>query len=353
MRKTILPIFLANAGCSDRCVFCNQLAVESIHCNASVEIVKAEIDRQIRYLRGSEIQLAFYGGTFTAIPEQQQLSLLRYAKQMIDCGEISSVRVSTRPDVLTPDIVQNLYTHGVTDVEIGAQSLCDSVLVACNRRHDYAAVCRGVKCLNQAGVRSGLHLMTGLPGETDKTFLLTLQRLLQLSPDMLRIHPTIILRNTELERLYYRGEYLPQTMEQALTSASWLKLFAQSRGIKVIRTGIQPSDELRDGKVVAGPFHPAFGEMADNCSFFCLMELLIRETGCRNFACNRKEYSKVVGQRRANIAKLEAKYAAKVNVVADDSLQCGEISSSCGIVKSISSIVDTIDYYKYISILGG
>ncbi|MFA6074455.1 MAG: radical SAM protein [Negativicutes bacterium] len=351
MKKTILPIFLANAGCSDRCVFCNQSAVESNCCSALLAEVTTEINRQLEYLRNTDIQLAYYGGTFTSIPFEQRLALLKFGKILVDRGTVSSIRVSTRPDALDIETVQQLKNHGVTEVEIGAQSLCDSVLTANNRRHTYEAVVNSVQRVKNAGLIAGIHLMTGLMGETQETYLLTLQRLMQLAPDMLRIHPTLVLRGTKLEQLFFEGRYNPQTMKQALVTASWLKLVARSQGIRVIRTGIQPSDELRNGQVVAGPFHPAFGEMVDSVGFYCLLYLLIKNYGVDSFVCSKSELSKVVGQRKDNIRRLEAKFATTLKISVSDLLMPGEIVIVNGLSKNVLSLVDMLSYYDYLKIM--
>ena len=347
MKKTILPIFLANAGCSDRCVFCNQRAVESHYCGTLLEEVTAEINRQLEYLQGTDIQLAYYGGTFTSIPLEQQLALLQLGKRLIERGVISALRVSTRPDALGLETVQLLKSHGVTEVEIGAQSLCDRVLSANNRRHSYDDVVNSVRRLKNAGLISGIHLMTGLIGETADTYLLTLQRLELIAPAMLRIHPTLVLKNTKLEQLYLNGAFQPQTMQQALTTASWLKLFAQSRGIKVIRTGIQPSAELQNGQIVAGPFHPAFGEMADSVGYYCLLFLSIKNQAQTSFVCNNRELSKVLGNRKANLWRLQAAFAKTIEVVGSSAVPAGELVTADGLVGNVLSLVKTMEYRDY------
>jgi len=344
MKKTILPIFLANAGCTDRCVFCNQRAVEGDYCGILLEEVTAKIDRQLEYLKVPDIQLAYYGGTFTAIPPEQQLMLLQLGKRLIDRGIIADMRVSTRPDALDKDTVQRLQSYGVTEVEIGAQSLCDAVLSANNRRHSYEDVVNSVQRVKDAGLVVGIHLMTGLLGETEQTYLLTLQRLLQIAPDMLRIHPVLVLKYTRLERLFLNGEYRPQTMQQALIAASWLKMIAESGGIKVIRTGIQPSAELQNGHIVAGPFHPAFGELVDSIGYYCLLYLLINNYGARSFVCNFRELSKVLGNRRENIRRLEKKFATTFEITGSSSVAEGEIVTADGSVGTVLALVKAIKF---------
>ncbi|MEI6285159.1 MAG: radical SAM protein [Bacillota bacterium] len=351
MKKAILPIFLANAGCLDRCVFCNQRAVERNYCNTLQEEVTAEINRQLLYLTKTDVQLAFYGGTFTALPDDQQLMLLQLGKNYIDGGKISSIRVSTRPDALDDSCVNLLKTFGVTAVEIGAQSLVDSVLIANNRRHTYDDVATSVARVKKSGMTVGIHLMTGLVGETDETNLLTLQRLAQMVPDMLRIHPTIVLRGTKLEQLFLEGKYCPQTMQQAITSASWLKLVAQSKGITVIRTGIQPSEELQNGQVVAGPFHPAFGELCDSAGFYVLLYILLKRHIVNDLFCSPKDLSKIIGQQRKNITRLETKFEKKIILSVSNLIASGTIETSTCSSTHLSSLVEKLGYNEYKEIL--
>ena len=338
-KNIILPVFLDNAGCVSRCSFCNQQAVESAQTIVSVDKIRFEIERQLRYLPRTGLELAFYGGTFTALPADVQVSLLDLAEEYYVRGIIRAVRISTRPDALNENIVTLLKRYHVTTVEVGAQSLSDKILRVNNRRHSYRAVQLGIDLLKNSGITTGLHLMTGLLGDDETEYLLTVERLINVAPDFIRIHPTLVLSGTYLEELWKKGEYVAQSVQQALTQAAWLKITANSNGVKVLRMGLQPSAELNCANVIAGPFHPAFAEKVDNLINLWMLDWLIVQGCQREIFCNPQDLSKVIGQKRCNVRALLDVKQLPIQVICDsnvpkDSLYCYQNAISISGVKS-------------------
>jgi histone acetyltransferase (RNA polymerase elongator complex component) len=221
---------------------------------------------------------------------------------------VTAIRVSTRPDSLTEPVVEELARSGVATVEIGAQSLQDVVLQASGRGHDAASVAEAVALLRRQGLRVGIQLMVGLPGDTAEGCRRSMAAALGLSPDFLRLYPTLVLAGTELASRYRRGDYRPLDLEEALHVCKRLLLMARREGVPIIRMGVQPTEELdRPGVVLAGPRHPAFRQLVEGALYTDLLLRLCGEEEPCLVRCHPSRVSDVVGQRRANIRHLAAR----------------------------------------------
>lgn len=267
MKHFIIPIFIPHLGCPHQCVFCNQQKITGVH----TDIVPAEVAHIIdSYLADITqdyfIEAAFYGGSFTALPEKVQKALLGPASERMAAGRIDAIRLSTRPDCINKENLSLLYDMGVRTIELGVQSFSEEVLSLSERGHVQADIYKAVALIRSQGRFSlGLQLMPGLPGDDMLQWQDTIERTIALKPDMARIYPTIILQGTKLADMYEAGLYKPLSLQGAIKAAALGKILFSQVGIKVIRTGLQSSLELDSGKaVLAGPYHPAFGEMVEN-----------------------------------------------------------------------------------------
>jgi histone acetyltransferase (RNA polymerase elongator complex component) len=309
MTPLIIPIFLPNAGCRGRCLFCNQkTAAEGLPAPSSIQraietsLVRLPIDRQER-----EKQVAFYGGSFTALKKEEQVCYLKAVQPFFTSSLIHSIRISTRPDALDKETLQMLKEHGVKTVELGTQSMIDEVLLLSNRGHSAKDTISAVSRLKEWGFETGLQLMIGLPGDSFVRFLQTLDRVIELRPDFVRIHPTLVLRGAPLETLWKAGEYTPLSLEETI---EWLKkglLKLERVSIPVARIGLQPTKEL-EKDLLAGPFHPALHQLVDSAIFFDMAMSLLhvsQKNGKALFLCHPKEVSNLRGQRNGNILKLK------------------------------------------------
>lgn len=257
-RRRIFPIFVPHAGCPNDCVFCNQKRISGSLLPASAETVRSAL---AALEPGSGYELAFYGGSFTAIPENEQEALLAAVLPARASGTVSSIRVSTRPDAVTPEKLARLRAYGVETVELGAQSMCDEVLLRSGRGHTCADTVRAAKLVKDAGFALILQLMTGLLGSDDARDIETARAVAALAPDGVRIYPTVILRETPLYELWREGRYREHTVVDAVRVCAHILPIFDEAGIPVIRLGLNPSDELSGGAAVGGAYHPALGEL--------------------------------------------------------------------------------------------
>ena len=309
MTPIIIPIFLPNAGCRERCLFCNQKA--SGDGLPSFFSVRNFIETSLRGFpldkNDRENQIAFYGGSFTAIHREDQIRYLKEAQPFLSSGLIDSIRVSTRPDALGEETLSLLKEFRVKTIEIGTQSMIDQVLLLANRGHRAEDTISATTRLKRWGFEIGIHLMIGLLGDTFDHFLQTLDRVIELRPDFVRIHPTLVLKGAPLEILWRTGKYSPLPLEEAI---QWLKkglLKLERASIPVARVGLQPTKEL-EKNFLAGPYHPALHQLIDSAIFFDMAVSLLQisqENGQALFLCHPKEVSNLRGQRNENILRLK------------------------------------------------
>jgi len=314
-RPLIIPIFLPHLGCRERCIFCNQKTTAKETPSPSSVRKFIETSR-LRFPSGKENvekQVAFYGGSFTAISQEDQIRYLKEVQPFLSSGQIDSIRISTRPDALNEKILSLLKEYKVKTIEIGAQSMNDQILLLANRGH-WAKDTRSVTLrLRSLGFEVGLQLMIGLPGDTFKRFLQTLDQVIELKPDFIRIHPTLVLKGAPLEDLWRAGNYSPMSLEEAV---QWLKkglLKLERASIPVARIGLQPAEEW-ERHFLAGPFHPALHQIIDSEIAFDMAQHLFRASPNGSqavFLCHPKEVSNLRGQRNQNIRRLKDQFQLK------------------------------------------
>jgi histone acetyltransferase (RNA polymerase elongator complex component) len=311
-RPLIIPVFLPYLGCRECCLFCNQkVAAQQIHPPSSVqEFIQSSLIKFPSDKNNGERQVAFYGGSFTAIHRDEQIRYLKEVRPFLLSGMIDSLRISTRPDALDEDTLSLLKEHGVKTVEIGAQSMIDEVLSLSQRGHRAEDTFAATQRLKQSGFEVGLQLMIGLPGDTFGRFLQTLDRVIDLKPDFVRIHPTLVLKGAPLEFLWKDKEYFPLSLKEAI---DWLKagvLRLERASIPVARIGLQPTKDLEE-HLIAGPYHPALRQLVDSSIFFDMARYLLENYANGSeaiFLCHPKEVSNLQGQRNENILKLKEQF---------------------------------------------
>ena len=264
----MIPFFIPHVGCPYVCTFCNQSRItgQSGISHLTPVYIKNTITEYVGSKRNDKFwEVAFYGGSFTAIHTELQHQLLAPASEMLKSGIIDGIRCSTRPDAVGDEAITLLQSYGVKTVELGVQSMNDGILVDAKRGHTAQEVVDAVDRLKQRGMIVGVQLLPGLKGETWETILETAIAVVKLKPDFVRIYPVLVIENTELAEQYRSGEYKPLSTDQAITYCAFLKEWFEEHNIEVIRTGLQSTDELDSGdSLVAGPYEPAMGELVVN-----------------------------------------------------------------------------------------
>lgn len=317
-KRRIIPLFIPHAGCPNQCVFCDQKKISGASTPVTPEQVRREIETALPRA-GAGCELAFYGGSFTAMELAVQRRLLEAAAPFVQSGAVGSIRLSTRPDAVDDRVCELLREYGVTTVELGCQSMDQRVLELSMRGHSAQDTVRAVGLLREYGFSVVLQMMTGLPGDTGAESWATARRLIALQPDAVRIYPTVVLRGTRLQQMMEDGTYVPQTVEQAVDLCAGLYGLFLEAGIPVIRMGLNPTELLSAGEAVAGAYHPALGELV-------LSELYLRRARCLFdqvepgarvvLEVHPSRVSVMVGQKRRNLTALQAEFGlGRIKVV--------------------------------------
>jgi len=323
MKPLIVPFFISHQGCLHRCIFCDQAKISGGegHFPTAAELL-AKINSYRASGKRKSVEVAFYGGTFTSLPQPVREQLLIPLQPLLAGGDICSIRVSTRPDAVDPGIAEFLVRFGVRTVELGVQSMDDEVLALAGRGHITAHVAQACSILQGAGLTVGMQLMPGLPGDTAKRALASLARVLALRPDFLRIYPTLVIAGTKLAALFHAGEYTPMPLAEAVRLCKIMLHAILATGVKVIRIGLQPTGELEStGTILAGPYHPAFRQLVESALCYDLLYKLTGEIAAKvpvTVFCAPAGVSDTAGQRRGNLQRLERELGVKVAAVRTD-----------------------------------
>lgn len=262
-RRLIIPVFIPFGGCPHQCVFCDQKGITGKAEMPSLVEVRETVEAYLSTWKGKgEKEAAFYGGSFTALPIETQRGYLETAAEFVKASRLDSLRLSTRPDCVDGEIISFLKGYPVATVELGAQSMNDEVLRASGRGHTAGQTAEAVKLLKDSSMKTGLQLMPGLPGDTRETVAETVREVIRLSPDFVRLYPSLVLKDTPLHRMYVSGAYTPWPLEEMVEVCAEAKRMLDAADIPIIRMGLQTTDDLVES-FVAGPFHPSFRQLVE------------------------------------------------------------------------------------------
>ena len=328
MKHINVALFVPDEGCPHRCSFCNQKTISGKVTPLKTEDIISAVETAISGNKDtSEGEIAFFGGSFTAIERSYMLSLLKTAKPYIDKGLFKGIRISTRPDKIDEEVLLLLKEYGVTSIELGCQSMSNEVLSMNNRGHTAEDVVKAGKLIKEYGFEFGVQMMTGLYGDTDETAIKTAEKLISLNPDTARIYPTVVLEGTHLASLYKEGKYKPQTVEEAVNLCSKLLQIFYENNIPVIRLGLHSGGNVEEG-YMAGAYHPAFREKCESAVYYKRVKEMLIERGIKNgeikITVGSKFVSQMTGQGKENIKKL-SEDGYKVKILQDNLLKKYEI----------------------------
>lgn len=265
-KHAIIPIFIPHKGCPNDCVFCNQRKITA----RGEDVTPEDIHNTIRTYMSTlsrmnldTVELSFFGGSFTGIPMDEQKKFLEVAKEYKDNGIVDKIHLSTRPDYINRDILDNLKCYDVDVIELGVQSFVPEVLSASKRGHDASCVYRSCQLIKEYGFTLGIQLMIGLPGDTLEYDVYSAKEAVSLKPDIARLYPTVVIKDTELFDLMTEGNYKPMDEEDAVNRTAVMYRILTNAGINVIRVGLKSSDIICDPTITSGTFHPAFRQLVE------------------------------------------------------------------------------------------
>ena len=328
MKHSNVAIFVPHNGCPHCCSFCNQVKITGKQKQPTPQDVinSANIAINSKAYNPLFSEIAFFGGSFTAIERTYMVSLLETAYQYIKDKKFSGIRISTRPDCIDDEILFLLKKYGVTSIELGAQSMCDDVLSANMRGHTVADVVNASQLIKKYGFNLGLQMMTGLYKSTVEKDIFTAQKICELQPATVRIYPTIIMENTVLGDYYTKGEYKTYSLEQTVDLCAVLLEMFNKNNITVIRLGLHSTEDVEKG-MLAGPWHPSLGELCFSRVYRNAIEKYITNNslsqGSYTISINNKEISKALGQKRGNVNYFADK-GYNIKFISDTAVEKGE-----------------------------
>ncbi|MDI6371838.1 radical SAM protein [Clostridioides difficile] len=323
MKKRIIPIFVPHKGCPHDCIFCNQKKITGVSTDVTSKDARNIIEECLETIdKDADVEIAFFGGSFTAIDIDIQKSLLSVAKEYVEKGLVKDIRMSTRPDCIDEDILSMLKEYKTSIIELGVQSLDEKVLLDSIRGHQSEIVYKSSKMIKNSGIKLGLQMMIGLPADTEEKCIFTAKKFVELKPDCVRVYPTLVVKDTGLEKLMEQNKYNPFTLEESVNIVKKVLVLFYVNNINVIRVGLQATDDIQIGKaVLAGPYHPAFRELVeadmikDYLEFVILQNKNIKQMLVKS---NKKNISKIIGNKKTNVKYMEEKFGVLLKTQESD-----------------------------------
>ena len=310
-----IPVFVPHVGCPNDCVFCNQRTISG-KSEFDESLVKNEIDTALETLHSfeGEVQIAFFGGSFTGIERGLMIRLLDIAKGYIENGKVSSIRLSTRPDYIDDEILGILKEKGVKNIELGIQSINDRVLTLNRRGHTADTSRLAMRKVVEWDFSLTGQMMTGMYGAVPEDEIFTAEEIVSCGADSARIYPTVTFKDTALERLFLEGKYTPPDLEETVERGAAVYRVFEKSGVNVIRIGLQSSEGLHTDKVVAGEYRDALGEMILSRVRLLEMREFFSENDTDTFFAPTTLLSQYIGQKRENVKKLEKEFNRKISI---------------------------------------
>ena len=334
-KQYIIPIFVPHLGCPNDCIFCNQKSISGKSKMPTSKEVRKIIEEYIKSFKekSSYKEIAFFGGSFTGIDIKLQEELLSTAYEYIKNKQIDSIRISTRPDYINKDILRMLKKYGVKTIELGVQSTNDYILKRSSRGHTFEDVKKASKLIRWYGFNLGHQIMVGLPESTRIDELNTAKDLIKLKPKMVRIYPVLVIKNTKLEEEYKENTYEPITLNQAIERSKELVYLFNKKHIQVIRIGLQNTDMIcepgsSESEVVAGPYHPAFGQLVEDSIWYDSIVDKIKKFNVKvkkvRIVVNPSDVNNVIGHKKENALKLKEIYDVDIIVEGNETIKLGK-----------------------------
>jgi histone acetyltransferase (RNA polymerase elongator complex component) len=321
----IIPVFIPESACPNRCIFCNQRFISGAAKAPDAEETRSIIEKYLQSIPSSaeQIEIGFFGGNFTGIPIYQQKQYLQMANEYYQQKKIHAVRLSTRPDYIDEERLSLLKEFHVQTIELGAQSMDDEVLQKCGRGHTAKNIMDASALIRSFGFNLGLQMMIGLPGDTPEKNINTAKKIIELGADNTRIYPLLVIKDTALQQMFHHGEYLPLTLDEAVEQTKKVYLLFEQAGVNILRVGLHPSEGLINGEnIIAGPFHVSFRELVLTSIWKDLLLPYMKsqsQQGIR-ISVSSEEFNFAIGYDGTNKKQLQ-KFYKKVHFVRDEKLK--------------------------------
>ena len=333
-KEYIIPIFVPHLGCPNNCTFCNQKRISGQTKMVTAKDVEETIEYYLKNFKDNHkyVEVAFFGGSFTAIEEEKQIELLEAAQKYIRDKRVNSIRISTRPDCIDKEILKRMKKYHVKTIELGVQSTNNYILNRCKRGHTGEDVKKASRLIRMHGFILGHQMMIGLPESTKQDEINTAKELIKMKPKIVRIYPVLVIKDTELADEYYKGEYTPLTVGQAVERCKEVVDLFNRNKINVIRIGLQNTEEISDpntekSSVVAGPYHPAFRQLVESSMWYDSIVNEIKKVNAKvkkvKIKANDININNIIGHKKENILKLKDTYDVDVVIEKDDEIKPG------------------------------
>lgn len=329
-RHYIIPIFVSHQGCPHNCVFCNQNSITGHHNDICAPDVVDTIESYLKTMNkeNSIVEISFFGGTFTAISPIKQEELLKIAYKYKSENKVDYIRLSTRPDYIDDEILTRLKQYSVDIIELGVQSMDDDVLRLAGRGHVKSDTINASILIKKYGFKLGHQIMIGLPGDTAEKDINTALEVVKQKPDMCRIYPSLVLKDTPMEIMYKRGLYKPYSLKEAVEITKQLYIILNYNDINIIRVGLQATDNISVGKdIIEGPYHPAFRELIEG-SIYCdmIFDEICKYKGDVTILINSKDISKLYANKKQFFIDMKKHLdAINLRVATDEKVECRNI----------------------------
>lgn len=326
----IIPIFISHEGCPHQCVFCNQDRIAKVVENeVTADDVRKTVEEYLKTIdyKNSIVEISFFGGTFTAINVSKQRELLAVAKEYKEKGFIQKIRMSTRPDAINTYILGYLKDYKVDIIELGVQSLDDEVLKLSGRGHSSIEVEKASKLIKEYKFTLGHQIMPGLPGDTFEKDIETVKKSISMKPDICRIYPALVIKDTPMERMYRGGRFNPYTLGEAVEISKKLYKMYRKADVNIVRVGLQATDNITWGKdIVDGPFHPAFRELVEGSLICDEIKSAINENEDVIIEINSRDLSKLYTNKKYYFNKLMDNHKGSIMASVNDRVKRGNIN---------------------------
>ena len=334
-KEYIIPIFVPHLGCPNNCIFCNQKKISGQTKMVNAKDVEDTIEYYLKNFKDDNkyVEVAFFGGSFTAIEKEKQEELLQAVQKYIHDKKVKSIRISTRPDAIDKDILKMLKKYHVKTIELGVQSMNNYILNRSQRGHTVEDVKKASKLIRWNGFILGHQMMVGLPESTKQDEINTAKELIKLKPKIVRVYPVLVIKDTPLAIEYENKEYTPLTVTQAVERCKEIVELFNKHKINVIRIGLQNTEEISDpsketSQVVAGPYHPAFRQLVESSMWYDSLLNEIKKINTKvikvKIIANPENINNIIGHKKENVLKLKEVYDVDVAVESSEEIKPGK-----------------------------